>query len=130
MIEAIVYTSKTGNTKEYARILSEKTGLPYYSLKEVKNNNKCIDIIYLGWVMASSVQGYKDAMDKFNVKAICSVGMSATGTMTKEVRNATRIPDSIPLFTLQGGFYISKLEVINFIGNAPLRQSSLIPNLA
>ena len=32
-IRAIVYTSNTGHTEKYARMLGEKTGLPVYSLE-------------------------------------------------------------------------------------------------
>ena len=31
---AIVYTSNTGYTQQYAKLLGEKTGLPVYSLDE------------------------------------------------------------------------------------------------
>ena len=33
-MKAIVYTSNTGHTAEYAKILGEKTGLPVYALSE------------------------------------------------------------------------------------------------
>lgn len=33
---AIVYTSNTGFTEQYARLLGEKTGLPVYPLSEAE----------------------------------------------------------------------------------------------
>lgn len=33
-LNAIVYTSNTGYTRQYAVLLGEKTGLPVYSLEE------------------------------------------------------------------------------------------------
>lgn len=39
MINAIVYTSNTGYTAQYARLLGEKTGMPVYSLDEAE---KCL----------------------------------------------------------------------------------------
>ena len=55
-IKAIVYTSNTGYTAEYARLLGEKTGLPVYSLEEAKQNlTERTEIVYLGWLMASMV---------------------------------------------------------------------------
>jgi len=36
--KAIVYTSNTGYTAEYAKILGEKAGLPVYSLDEAEKN--------------------------------------------------------------------------------------------
>ena len=35
-MKAIIYTSNTGGTERYARLLAEQTGLPAYSLTEAK----------------------------------------------------------------------------------------------
>ena len=53
---------------------------------------------------------YKDMVKKYNVRAVCAVGMSRTGTQTEEVRAKNFIPKSIPLFTLQGNFDLEKLH--------------------
>ena len=55
---AIVYTSNTGYTAEYARMLGEKTGLPVWELAS-RQVPKGSDIVYLGWLMAGNIQGYK-----------------------------------------------------------------------
>lgn len=34
LMKAIVYTSNTGTTAEYAKLIGEKTGLPVYSFEE------------------------------------------------------------------------------------------------
>ena len=55
MIQAIVYTSNTGYTAEYARMLGEKTGLPVLTLDEAKKSLPArAPILYLGWLMAGS----------------------------------------------------------------------------
>lgn len=36
MIQAIVYTSNTGSTEQYARLLGQEAGLPVCSLAEAK----------------------------------------------------------------------------------------------
>ena len=51
--DAIVYTSKTGFTEEYAKLLGEKTGLPVYSLNKSGLLGKDSKVIYLGWIHAS-----------------------------------------------------------------------------
>lgn len=113
-MKAIVYTSNTGHTAEYAKILGEKTGLPVYQLKDAaKNLNKGTSVIYLGWLFANSVKGYKKAVQQFNITAVCAVGLCDTGTALAEVRKANSIPESIPLFTMQGGMDKSKLRGIN-----------------
>lgn len=108
---SIVYTSNTGYTAEYARLLGEKTGLPVYSLAEAEQKLAAGNrVIYLGWLMAGKVQGYKKAAKRYKVQAICGVGMGGTGSQLQEVRKANAIPEKTPLFTLQGGFDIQKLS--------------------
>ena len=108
---SIVYTSNTGYTAEYARLLGEKTGLPVYSLAEAEQKLAAGNrVIYLGWLMAGKVQGYKKAAKRYKVQAVCGVGMGGTGSQLQEVRKANAIPEKTPLFTLQGGFDIQKLS--------------------
>lgn len=110
-MNAIVYTTKTGNTKRYAQMISEGTGLPIYSFKDSKKNVPVgADIVYLGWINAGKIQGYRKASKRYKIRAACGVGMSKTGTMTENVRKRTRIAESVPLFTLQGNFNIDKLH--------------------
>lgn len=58
-MNAIIYTTNTGSTECYARLLTQKTELPAYSLAEAKKRVFAgTEIIYLGWIMAGSVKGY------------------------------------------------------------------------
>lgn len=111
-IKAIVYTSNTGYTAEYARLLGEKTGLPVYSLNEADLPENT-EIIYLGWLMAGSVKGYNRAAKRFDIKMVVGSCLGTTGSMTDSVRKAHSIPDTIPVFTLQGGFDMKKLSGMN-----------------
>ena len=113
-MKAIVYTSSTGHTTEYAKILGEKTGLPVYALNEaLKQLSNGIEIIYLGWLFANGIKGYKKAAKKYNVSAICAVGLCDTGTAIAEVRKVNAISEETPLFTMQGGMDKTKLHGIN-----------------
>lgn len=108
---SIVYTSNTGYTAEYARLLGERTGLPVYSLAEAEQKLAAGNpVIYLGWLMAGKVQGYKKAAKRYKVQAVCGVGMGGNGSQLQEVRKANAISEKTPLFTLQGGFDIQKLS--------------------
>lgn len=110
-VNAIVYTSNTGYTAEYARLLGEKTGLPVFPLERAQRElPKGEAIVYLGWLMASQVKGYKAAKKRFAVRAVCGVGMGANGSQRSEVRRANGIEEDIPLFTLQGGFDMNRLH--------------------
>lgn len=110
-MKAIVYTSNTGHTAAYARLLGEKTGLPVYSMDEAKKSlAKGTPILYLGWLMASSVKGYRRAAKQYQVCAVCGVGLCTTGALLDEVRKTNAIPAETPLFTLQGGMDHAKLR--------------------
>ena len=108
---AIVYTSNTGYTRQYAKLLGDKTDLPVYSLDEAGAKlPPTTSILYLGWLMAGKVQGYAKAAKHYRVAAVCGVGMGATGSQLADVRKANSLGDELPLFTLQGGFDMSKLK--------------------
>ena len=109
--QAIVYTSNTGFTREYALMLGQKTNLPVYSLQESSGKiARESSVVYLGWLMAGKVQGYADAAKQYSVEAVCGVGMGSTGSQMEDVRKNNNIPDSTPVFTLQGGFDMNKLR--------------------
>lgn len=113
-MNAIVYTSETGHTEAYAKLLGNKTDLPVYELKDAKKHlPRGSNIIYMGWLFASSIKGYKKASKRYSVTAVVGVGLCPTGEMTREVRNAIALPESIPLFTMQGGMDHSRLRGIN-----------------
>ncbi|MGM9650733.1 MAG: hypothetical protein ACI3VX_02200 [Faecousia sp.] len=108
---ALVYTSNTGHTRQYALLLAKQIGLPAYSLDEANSQlSGGSPVIYLGWIHASHVKGYAKAASRFDLCAVCAVGLCDTGTLTSEVRKATSIPADIPLFTLQGGMDRSRLK--------------------
>ena len=113
MIDAIVYTSNTGSAAQYAKLLSEKIGLPVYALKDAsKALSQGSEIIYIGWIAASAVKGYAKATKRYRIRAVCAVGMGQTGTRAESVRKKTAVPVNIPLFNLQGNFNVKKLHGI------------------
>lgn len=112
-MNAIIYTTNTGSAKEYAELLSHETGIPAYSLSEAKGRIASgSDIIYIGWVMASTVKGCAKADKLYNIRAVCAVGMCRTGTQTENIRQKNSIRQDIPLFTLQGNLNVDKLRGI------------------
>ena len=83
----IVYTSNTGSTEKYAKMLSHQIIVPAYSIKEADKRVKAgAEIIYMGWIMAGKIKGYTEAARKYNIQAVCGVGMGQTGTQLVEVR--------------------------------------------
>ena len=112
-MKAIVYTSNTETSQQYAQLLSQKLNIPVYSLKDAKSKlNSGDEIIYFGWLMAGKIKGYKAASKKYRIAAVCGVGMGKNGSQVNEVRKANHISAESALFILQGGFDISKLHGI------------------
>lgn len=108
---AIVYTSNTGYTQQYAMILAQCIDLPVYELQQaLQELDADLPIIYLGWLMAGKIQGYKKATRYFQVVAVCGVGMGKTGSQMQDLVKTNDLPSHLPLFTLQGGFDIEKLK--------------------
>ena len=110
MIQAIVYTSNTGSTEQYARLLGQETGLPVLSLPEAKKAlSTGTQILYLGWVMAGAIQGYADAARCYRIPMVCAVGMEPAGK-EQELREKNGIPQDAALYPLQGGYLPDRLR--------------------
>lgn len=103
---AIVYTSNTGFTRKYAQMLGERTRLPVYDLESRELPADGTKIVYMGWLMAGSVKGLKKAQKRWNVLALCPVGMAPDG---QEDKLRQQYPQGA-LFYLQGGYEHKKLH--------------------
>ena len=91
-----------------------KLDLPVYALNDAKKTlERNTAVIYLGWIMAGRIKGYKNAEKYFCVRMVCAVGMGATGTQLQEIKDHNQIPSSVKVFTLQGGFDMQKLRGVN-----------------
>ena len=108
----IVYTSNTGYTEKYAKLLGEQLELPAFSAEQADSLPEGTEVLYLGWLMAGVVKGYKKAAQRFSVAAVCGVGMGPAGSQDSDVRKNNAIPQEVPVFTLQGGFDQTKLHGI------------------
>lgn len=98
MIGAIVYSSSTGFTQRYAKLLAEKTGLLAYDMAGGSLPPKGSEILYLGWLRAGSLVGYRKAARRYRVRALGVVGMSPTP-------NGKAMEDmTLPAFYLPGGY--------------------------
>lgn len=100
-VSAIVYTSNTGFTAQYATLLSHQTGLPLHQLKEC-TLPQGTQVLYLGWLCAGKVQGLKKAAARFRVEAVCAVGMAPECDPAKLAGDNRWT--GLPLFYLRGGY--------------------------
>ena len=99
----IVYTSKTGFTREYAQMLGRAAGLPVCALDEATGKvGPGSDILYLGWLMAGHISGIDHAVKRFHVRAACGVGMTPPGDkVLQDLARSNYVPNA-PIFYLQG----------------------------
>jgi hypothetical protein len=113
-MKAIVYKTNTGSTKRYADMLAKETGLPVYELCEaVKKLEKSSEIIYLGWLMAGSIKGYKKALKQFKPLAVCAVGIAfPTEEYKAQLKKINKI-EGANLYLMQGSYDINKLRGLN-----------------
>ena len=123
MIKAIVYKSSTGHTLEYAKMLSEKLNIPYYTIKEANKKIKRNEsIIYLGWICAGRICGVSKVRKQYNIKCCGGVGAyPESEEYTKSLKDANNIKSK--LFYLRGGIDYNKLKgvkrkVIQMVGKA------------
>lgn len=111
MIKAIVYHTKTGYTERYAKILSERTGLPCYNMNEALGQfGKNDEVIFMGNIMTGTVKGYKKAHRNFTTCFVVGVGISyPTNEIKEDVRDRTDIVDE-PFYLLRGGIDYKKIS--------------------
>ena len=126
--KAIVYTSNTGYTAQYAALLAKKTGLHAYAMNEaLEKVPEGSAVIYMGWIMAGKIQGFITAVKHYQVAAVCGVGMNPTGSQIATVRQVNSLGADMPVFTLQGGLNMDKLHgfkklILKSIGGTMGRQ--------
>lgn len=105
---SIVYVTNTGSAKKYAEMLSEKTGYPCYALSD-SDAAVGSDVVFIGWVMAGTLQGLSEARTKFGtLKAVVAVGMMKTDSQDAALKEKNSISE--PFFSLAGAFDIKKLS--------------------
>lgn len=111
-MEAIVYSSNSGFTARYAKLLSEATGLPAVDVRRIRRKlRRGDDIVFLGWVMAGIVDNYMKMYGLYNVRVLCPVGLMPAGEQVMQtLHDRNMIPDEVALYYLRGGFDMRKIR--------------------
>ena len=120
---AIVYTSATGFTARYARLLSRKTGLPCLALDRAGELPAGTGVVYLGWLRAGGIVGLKKARKGLDVRAVCAVGMAPPSPeIVNKLTGQNRL-EGLPLFYLRGGYAPEKLPGPYRLMMAPMTKA-------
>lgn len=106
----IVYTSKTGHTRQYAEMLAKSSGLKAFPLEEAEGTlARGEEVLYMGWLMAGHISGLDRAVRRWSVKAVCGVGMSpASDSVLTAMASSNHAPNAAA-FYLQGGWQPEKV---------------------
>lgn len=126
-MKAVIYESNTGHARRYAEMIAAKSGLACVPAREAyKTLDKGSEVLYVGWVMANEVVGYKKAAKRFAVKAVCAVGLFPAAPPVNELIEK-RNKLTCPLFYLRGGISPDKLtglkkKLIQFVRDDLARQ--------
>lgn len=102
IIMVIIYESKTGFTKKYAKMLADKANLIALNVKNISKVTTDEEILFLGWIKAGKIQGL-NKLRKYNLKAVCASGTSRRAEPSPEVMIRRNKIEGIPFFYLRGG---------------------------
>ena len=120
-MKAVVYTSQTGFTAWYARLLAEKAGLPAIPLERAARELGRQDgVVFLGWLCAGRISGLKKARRSFDVRAVCAVGMAPGRPETVRKIQENNPTGGAPLFYLRGGYAPEKLKCVYRVMMKPI----------
>lgn len=109
-VSAVVYTSNTGFTARYADMLGRAAGLPVFDLKGPSLPERGSDVIYLGWLCAGGVKGLKKALRRWDVRAVCAVGLAPDDPAYAAKVAADNHMEGRRLFYLRGGYSPERLS--------------------
>ncbi|WP_297198471.1 hypothetical protein [uncultured Flavonifractor sp.] len=105
---AIVYTSNTGFTAQYATLLAHQTGLPLFRLEDSSALAPGTEVLFLGWLCAGKIQGLKKAMGRFFIRCVCAVGMAPSQGYAQKLAHDLGL--SLPLYYLRGGYAPARIR--------------------
>lgn len=107
MKRIVVYTSKTGFTAKYAGWIAERLGCEAKALKDVDISSlEAYDqVIYGGWIMASTVTGY-DKIKPLGLKNLIVFGVGMTMNSDSAARTVAEHNDvsADRFFYFEGGY--------------------------
>ena len=122
-VQAVLYTSATGFTERYARMLSEAAGLPACPAGGPDLPAPGSPVVYLGWLCAGRVQGLGRARGRYDLRAVCAVGMApASSEVVNKLAGQNHL-EGLPFFYLRGGYAPEKLPGPYKLMMAPMTKA-------
>ena len=123
-ITAIVYRSNTGFTARYAGLLARAAGIPAYDLDQRRElPARGSRVIYMGWLCAGRIKGLSAARGRFDLRAVCAVGMARPEREMEEKLRRSNHLGGLPLFYLRGGYRPDQVKGLYRAMIAPMAAS-------
>ena len=108
--KAILYTSKAGHARQYAKMLASRLGIPAIEFG-TEHLAKDDPVVFIGWIRAGNVVGLDDALSRYQIRAIGAVGLRYQNLQL--VDNLQGRCGGAKVLYLQGGFEPNKLKGLN-----------------
>lgn len=122
MVSAVVYASSTGFTARYAQMIAQRAGLPACRLGDGGAPPPGTAALYLGWLCAGGIKGLKKARRRYDLRAVCAVGMApAQENYTAKIRRENSL-EALPFFYLRGGYAPERLTGLYKLMMAPVSK--------
>ena len=108
-VQQVLYTSATGFTERYAQMLGEAAALPVCRAGGPGALAPGAAVVYLGWLCAGRVRGLRWARSRYDIRAVCAVGMAPPEQLSLSHLAEKHRLGAIPLFYLRGGYAPGRL---------------------
>ena len=108
--KAILFTSKAGHARQYAKMLASRLGIPAIEFG-TEHLAKDDPVVFIGWIRAGNVVGLDDALSRYQIRAIGAVGLRYQNLQL--VDNLQGRCGGAKVLYLQGGFEPNKLKGLN-----------------
>ena len=106
----IIYQSNTGFTQAYAEMLGKAAHRKVCHWDEALTRlDQGSPVLYMGPLMAGHVSGLDKARKRFQVLAVCGVGMAPPGPEVMASMQWANYVGEAPLFYLRGGWAPKKV---------------------
>ena len=121
-VQAVLYVWATGFTRRYAQMLAEAAGLPACPARGPGAPAPGAAVVYLGWLCAGRVRRLRRARTRYDVRAVCAVGMSPLEMVPLLRLAKDNGLEGTPLFYLRGGYAPDRLTLPWRLMMAPMAR--------
>lgn len=110
-IEAIVYYSSAGTSRQYAERLGQLSQLPVLSLRQAKRTYRGRPVVFVSWICSGVLMNYERAAKHLDICSVCAVGIGTEAQARADLKKQHKL-EGDRLFFLPGVFNMKRLNPI------------------